>query len=161
MPSLADQYLDTMVMDDGWRSACFWQIREGRRLQRLLKRLNNRKSSIGRSDPPKIPAKVVSKPKMKPEPVLDNSSVSHEMDQENGLRYTDSSDSGFYSWSLTSSSSATLRTRSTRSSRNSLTPAPGDRPLQEGRRCLSCKAPDTTCWRHALGGIICNSCGLR
>jgi hypothetical protein len=29
------------------------------------------------------------------------------------------------------------------------------------RHCISCRITSTICWRHALGGLLCNSCGLR
>ena len=37
--SLANQYLDTMIMDDVWRAACRKRIRQLQRKQRELKRL--------------------------------------------------------------------------------------------------------------------------
>jgi len=158
---LADQYLDTMVMDDGWRNACLRHISEGRRRQQsITKQLEVRDPSFSLLDHFKLPAKVRTKRKIKSDPVLAKPPISPKADRASSTG--PSSDSGFFSCSPTPNSPMTVgTTRCTRTGHKSIAASVDDQPRKGGRRCLSCKSPNTSCWRHALGGIICNSCGLR
>ena len=161
---LADQYLDTMVMDDDWRNTCLRQISEGRRYQGIIKQIKGQHPSFSLHDHLKSPAKVRSKRKIKSDPVLDKSPISLKSDRASSTG--PSSDSGFFSCSPTPNSptivgSTTRSTRSTRTDHKFIARSVNDQPRKDGRRCLSCKSPNTSCWRQALGGTICNSCGLR
>jgi hypothetical protein len=181
--SLANQYLDTMIMDDVWRAACRKRIRQLQRKQRELKRLTftapkplARISKTLVSRHPKLAHKkrsffpVKSKPAIKstikyktvlPTPPL---SPKYRSKPSSPRR----SDSGYISSSPTFTPTPPppnyLRVRSTRNC--PITPTTTtisiDIPASMiGRSCLSCGCTNTTCWRRTLGGIICNSCGLR
>jgi hypothetical protein len=158
---LADQYLDTMVMDDDWRNACLRQISEARRRQQsILKQLNGGNSSFSVRDHLTLPAKARTKSKVESEPVLDKPTISPKAELHNRSGST-GTDSGFFSCSPTPNSPMVLATRSTRTGHKSIATSVDDQPRKDGRRCLSCKSRNTSCWRRAFGGIICNSCGLR
>ena len=159
-PSLADQYLDTMKMDDSWRAACYLQIRNARKVERALKRLKGRISFVSQPRPSKVASTVLSAPRKKAKQDFNNHSVSAISGRDNASASVGSSDSGYFSGSPPPNSQPTLDTDSIGISR-SITSIVSFDPLPERRRCLSCKSPETSCWRHALGGIICNSCGLR
>lgn len=156
--SLADQYLDTMVMDDFWRAACVRQIRQNRRKQLALKRgeaIANRQSSEQSSFRPyrKKSQTISPTPPNSPRAQYD-----HKVSSPHG------SDSGFISSSPTPTPPDYLRVRSTRNcpvSDHSATISINISTSMVGRSCLSCGCTTTTCWRRTLGGIICNSCGLR
>lgn len=168
--SLADQYLDTMVMDERWRALCIEAIRTEHQWQRLLKRANM-KSTTRQSRPSNITVrpgrgafnltrkihtkKLESTP---PTPPI-SPRVAH-TNQPCSTR----SDSGFISSSPSPAPPAHLRLRSTRNCPAASSPATISidiSPSMIGRTCLSCGSSNTTCWRRTLGGIICNSCGLR
>jgi hypothetical protein len=164
-PSLADQYLDTMPMDDFWRALCHRKIRQKQRKLQALKRVQiiSKKASAPNPPPPQpvrqyksihycrrltrlTRLKVISKPK------------------PTRKRKSPSSDSGFISSSPPPNTSR-FRFRSTRRCPGEGlmgSTIPIDTSLSMfGRSCLSCNCTNTTCWRRTLGGIICNSCGLR
>ena len=163
--SLANQYLDTMVMDDRWRRLCLKKIRQSRDHRHARQpsqpkptsmkeqaqsegglasglRGNKRKTRRSLTLPPTPPIS----PKL------------------SYRRKSDDSDSGFVSSSPTPLPPTSARVRPTRKCPIEL-PAPT--PLVDisvsmvGRSCLSCGCANTTCWRRMMGGIICNSCGLR
>ena len=79
-------------------------------------------------------------------------------------RRAEDSDSGFVSSLLSPIPVPASRIRSTRKH-----PIQGTAglmsidipPSMVGRECLSCRCTNTTCWRRVMGGVICNSCGLR
>jgi hypothetical protein len=169
--SLADQYLDTMVMDDVWRAACLEKIRQNQRKHRALKRLNveseqlpshhDRSKQPSHGRPTKITKKHTSVVKSKmapPTPPISPKGQSRKPSSPNG------SDSGFVSSSPSPCAPPYVRVRSTRN--YPITPPTESISLDipasmGGRSCLSCGCSNTTCWRRTLGSIICNSCGLR
>ena len=163
--SLADQYLDTMIMDDFWRAACINQIRQNQRRQRALKRLEAKQRQTffsGPSPPSEQPSRQMFCEKSRTiSPTPPGSPYvqgSHKTCSPRG------SDSGFISFSPTPNPSSYLRVRSTRNcpvSNPSSTISIDMSASMVGRSCLSCRCTTTTCWRRTLGGIICNSCGLR
>jgi hypothetical protein len=171
--SLADQYLDTMVMDDVWRAACINKIRQNQRILALRpasKKPSKSHHLVAAAKKPVDPLCKVSKKAFKPHaryavhpptpPVSPRTAYRSEHSS------SPSSDSGFISSSPTPtpSPSRLLRMRSTRSwpMNNSSASTLIDIPASMvGRSCLSCGCTNTTCWRRTLGGIICNSCGLR
>ena len=171
--SLADQYLDTMIMDDAWRAACLRKIRQNKRKQRALKKSNPFSSSTKKSNPksssssskyPKRPSNTRSKHDLKSK----NSPIKSPQRKCNKPTSPRGSDSGFVSSSPTPGPTSYLRARSTRNypiqqiPNTATTAIPIDTPLSMiGRSCLSCRCTNTTCWRRRFGGIICNSCGLR
>ena len=157
--SLADQYLDTMIMDDNWRSRCLETIRLNQRKQRSYKRANvksttrhNRPSKASIQQRRGVPfTRKVAKHLGSSPPTPPLSSAR--------------SDSGFISSSPSPAPPTYLRLRSTRNCPTT-TSSPATIPIDVspsmiGRTCLSCGSANTTCWRRTLGGIICNSCGLR
>jgi hypothetical protein len=183
---LANQYLDTMVMDDTWRALCKKRIRQVRRKQQGLKRLKtapkplpyistrlvSRRPRIAIKNKPFFPVKsklgVKSKSsatKSKPKTSLPTPPLSPKTKYCKATTSSSSrSDSGFISSSPTPGPPSYLRVRSTRNC--PITPTTTtisiDIPISMiGRSCLSCGCTNTTCWRRTLGGIICNSCGLR
>ena len=162
--SLADQYLDTMIMDDVWRAACWRKIRQN---NRKIKRLNtqlHRASLIAPSHHPQPISKTRSKEKLK-------SKSTHPTPSPNlNKKYRKPtsprcSDSGFVSSSPTPNPPTCFRVRSTRNcpiqTSNTATISIDIPASMVGRSCFSCGCTNTTCWRRTLGGIICNSCGLR
>ena len=170
--SLADQYLDTMMMDDTWRAACIAKISQTERKQLALKRLSKRStkrrlrhSTATKTAYPLLKAsqkadKTHSREGINPltPPVSPRAAYRAEHSS------SPSSDSGFISSSPTPTPSKPLRMRSTRNCpiSNSTASTLIDVPASMvGRSCLSCGCTNTTCWRRTLGGIICNSCGLR
>jgi hypothetical protein len=166
--SLANQYLDTMIMDDVWRAACLRKIRQNQRKQRALKRrlaLNSTKSDRGPRISQRHHFKAASKAQFKPgitPPTPPNSPQT----QCRGKPSSPGSDSGFVSASDSPPPNPPtyFRVHSTRNyPLNDTTPTISiDIPASMvGRSCLSCRCTNTTCWRRTLGGIICNSCGLR
>lgn len=171
--SLADQYLDTMVMDDRWRALCLEAIRAKHQRQRLLKRADMKSTRQSRSsNTPVRPRRGASNLTRKvnvtgkklestpPTPPI-SPRVAHRNDPS---PCSTRSDSGFISSSPSPAPPAHLRLRSTRNCPVANTPATISidvSPSMIGRTCLSCGSSNTTCWRRTLGGIICNSCGLR
>ena len=163
--SLADQYLDTMIMDDVWRAACLRKIRQNQRTQRALKHLNVNSTkqlqhTTASSNHPKRPSKLRSNTQLKSKIVSSDSAKK----KSRKLTSHGGSDSGFVSSSPTPGPPTYLSVRSTRSYpvQTSNTTISIDVPSSAvGRSCLSCGCTNTTCWRRTLGGIICNSCGLR
>lgn len=158
--SLADQYLDTMIMDDVWRAACLRAIRHSQQQKRrALKRLalssieqrqcNSITDSYNQS---MLPSKTRFKDKSKIPPSTPITSPS----------CPDDSDNSCVSYP-TISNSPTARVHSTRSHPidDSTTLTIDVLTSTPRRHCVSCKRTSTTCWRHALGGSLCNSCGLR
>jgi hypothetical protein len=162
--SLADQYLDTMIMDDVWRAACWRKIRQNKR---KIKRLNTqlcRNSLTTSSHYPKPTSKTCPKEKIKPKITHPTSSINLKPRHRKPTSPR-GSDSGFVSSSPTPGPPAGFRVRSTRNyptqPPNTTTISIDIPPSMVGRSCLSCGCTNTTCWRRTLGGIICNSCGLR
>lgn len=162
--SLADQYLDTMIMDDVWRAACWRKIRQNKR---KIKRLNTqlcRNSLTTSSHYPKPISKTCPKEKIKPKNTHPTSSINLKPRHRKHISPR-GSDSGFVSSSPTPGPPAGFRVRSTRNyptqPPNTTTISIDISPSMVGRSCLSCGCTNTTCWRRTLGGIICNSCGLR
>jgi hypothetical protein len=161
--SLANQYLDTMIMDDAWRAACIRKIRQNRRKQRALKQLNNNTATKEvhqySSKHPKRLSNTLSKDQLKSK-VTSSKGLKKKCNKSTSPR---GSDSGFVSSSPTPGPSTCLRVHSTRNYtiQSSNTTVSIDLPSMIGRSCLSCGCTNTTCWRRKLGGIICNSCGLR
>jgi hypothetical protein len=163
-PSLADQYLDTMVMDDIWRASCMRAIRYGQQQKRLAsKKLNNispkrfhRNSSTITYSNDALMSKTQFKPQIKSELAPRMPTTNHISSGDSDNR----SDSCFPN----SDSSTTWHARSTRSHPTDDSSTAGSIDVLKSmvtRRCVSCRRTDTTCWRHALGGSLCNSCGLR
>lgn len=172
--SLANQYLDTMVRDDVWRAACWKRIRQVQRKQRTqaLKRIKHTATKAPRNS--SVHTTVPSQKK-----ACSESSSSVHVKSKNrpsafvtfqrprcakGAPSLRDSDSGFVSSSPTPKPSTHLRVRSTRNyplATPSETISIDIPASMVGRSCLSCKCTNTTCWRRTLGGIICNSCGLR
>ena len=168
--SLADQFLDTMVMDDRWRSLCLEAIRTEHQLQRLLKRANKKsttrqsRSSNTTVRPERSASNLTRKIHTKKlEPMPPTPPISPRVADRNQTCST-RSDSGFISSSPSPTPPAHLRLRSSRNCPVVNSPATISidvSPSMVGRTCLSCGSSNTTCWRRTLGGIICNSCGLR
>lgn len=167
--SLADQYLDTMVMDDKWRALCLETIRLNQRRQYLLKRRNT-KSTTRQNRPTTATGrprrdtscvgKITAKHLASTPPTPPISPKAAHRKQPRSTR----SDSGFISSSPSPAPLAYLRLRSTRNypvTNAPVTMSIDVSPSMIGRTCLSCRSANTTCWRRTLGDIICNSCGLR
>jgi hypothetical protein len=161
--SLADQYLDTMVMDDRWRKLCHKKIRQVRRKVPYESQHSHSHSPIAISGytPSSSSRRNIKKTKksviLPPTPPISPKVPFRR-------KSLDDSDSGFVS----SSPSPLSPTRNQlRSSRKCPLEPPAPTPLIDisasmiGRSCLSCGCINTTCWRRTMGGIICNSCGLR
>ena len=180
--SLASQYLDTMVMNDGWRAACKKRIRQVQRKQRPPKRPNVTtpkplvsisKALVSRH--PKLAHKERSffstkfksaiKSFIKYEADLPTPPLSPKTKYGSKPPSPDRSSGQFVSSSSpTPAAPNYLRIRSTRNCPiiPTTTTLSIDIPASMiGRSCLSCGCTNTTCWRRTLGGIICNSCGLR
>jgi hypothetical protein len=162
--SLADQYLDTMVMDDVWRAACVEKIHQNQRRQEALRRFTVKPTNARCRISSVVPASRPNKPKklshvnLKPKIAKQITSLYHKKPAS-----PPGSDSGFVSCSPTPPPTY-LRVRSTRKCplNNPSATISIDIPASMvGRSCLSCGCTNTTCWRRTLGGIICNSCGLR
>jgi len=170
--SLANQYLDTMVRDDHWRKLCLRKIRQARRKIPLvaqslqpsasnyepLSPISERRSSFDQSR--NLKRKNTKRiARLPPTPPISPKPSTHRR------RSLDDSDSGFVSSSPSPHPHNTkTRSRSNRKcSIETTTPTPLiDIPASMvGRSCLSCGCTNTTCWRRSMGGIICNSCGLR
>ena len=169
---LADQYLDAMLMNDVWGALCLRIIFQKQQEQHALKRPNpvstklRRNPSTGPRSHPTLPCKTLSRGLTKSETCPSTSAINSNVAyQDKSTSSSASSDSGFESYPSTPNSSETnLWVRSTRShpSKYLDTTMPMDASTSTaGRHCLSCKTTDTTCWRHAFGGVVCNSCGLR
>ena len=161
---LADQYLDTMIMDDAWRATCWRKIRQNNRKLKRLKAPLARDSATAPSRHPK----PISKPRSKGEIKFKSTRSTPSLNLKKKCRKptsTRGSDSGFVSSSPTPNPPTYLRVRSTRNypiQTSNTTSISIDIPASMvGRSCLSCGCTNTTCWRRTLGGIICNSCGLR
>ena len=168
--SLADQYLDTMIMNDVWRAICLRIILQSQQERRAFKRPNTTSSKLHHNpsaaahDYTAAPSKRRSIGQTKSKIAsftspLSSNKVCHDTPTSPG-----SSDSGFGSNLHTSHSEINGPARSTRSQSAmgfSATISIDSSSSAEGRRCLSCKSTSTTCWRHAFGGVVCNSCGLR
>jgi hypothetical protein len=170
--SLADQYLDTMVMDDTWRAACITKILQTQRKQLALKRLSKRSTKrrprLSTATNSAYPLLKASKKAYKTHSRHDINPLTPPVSPRAAYRAehssSPSSDSGFISSSPTPSPSRPLRMRSTRNcpiSNPSASTSIDVPASMVGRSCLSCGCTNTTCWRRTLGGIICNSCGLR
>ena len=173
--SLADMYLDTMIPDDHWRAACLRRIHQNQRNSRLnvdTKRISHRRSPA-LAPSPKF-SKIVRKKEhssivksmsiVKPKMAPPTPPVSPKKQSPRKLSSSGSSDSGFVSSSPSPCPLPYLRIRSTRNRPISLIPETISLDIPAsmvGRSCLSCGCTTTTCWRRTLGGIICNSCGLR
>ena len=170
---LADQYLDTMIVNDVWRALCLRIIFQSQQKPHTLKRPNTAIStkfhhtpSTGPHRHTTVPCKTLSKGQNKSEIAPSVSSINSKTAfQDKSTSSSASSDSGFESYPSTPNSSETnFWVRSTRSHPSKYFSAtiPIDASTSTGgRHCLSCKTTDTTCWRHAFGGVVCNSCGLR
>lgn len=171
--SLADQYLDTMVMDDVWRAACINKIRQNKRKlapKPVFKKSSKRNQRAATAAKSVDHLHNVSMKTYKSRSRYATHAPTPPVGPRAAYRSEDSSspssDSGFISSSPTPapSPSRPLRMRSTRSwpmnnsSASNLIDIPAS---MVGRSCLSCGCTNTTCWRRTLGGIICNSCGLR
>jgi hypothetical protein len=163
-PSLADQYLDTMIMDDIWRASCMRAIRYSQQQKRLAsKKLNiispkrfDRNPSIITYNSDTPVSKTQFKQQIKSELTPRMPAIKHISSGDSDNR----SDSCFPN----SESSITWHARSTRSHPSDDSSTTGSIDVLKSmvaRRCVSCRRTDTTCWRHALGGSLCNSCGLR
>jgi hypothetical protein len=172
--SLAGMYLDTMIPDDHWRAACLRQIRQNQRKPRLnvdTKHTSHRRSPALAPSPKfsKIVKKehtsiVKSMSVVKPKMAPPTPPVSPKNQSLRKLSSSGSSDSGFVSLSPSPCPLPYLRIRSTRNRPISPTAETISLDIPAsmvGRSCLSCGCTTTTCWRRTLGGIICNSCGLR
>ena len=171
-------------MDDAWRAACRKRIRQVQRKQREIKRLTNTAPKplvrISSTLVPRHPTLARKKRFVKPlkSKHVVKSAIKYKanlptppLSPKTKYRRTPSppsrSDSGFISFSSptpTPTPPNYLRVRSTRNC--PITPTTTtisiDIPASMiGRSCLSCGCTNTTCWRRTLGGIICNSCGLR
>jgi len=158
--SLADQYLDTMVPDDFWRALCRRKIRQKQRKLQELQRSNagsNATFDLKAIHPHrKWKSKHFAK-RRSCAPVISKDRLSRKSDSPGG------SDSGFIS-SSPPPSVPRLRVRPTHNCPvQSFIPTMSiDTSISmTGRSCLACGCTNTTCWRRTLGGIICNSCGLR
>ena len=173
-----------MIIDDFWRAACRKRIRQLQRKERELKRLTvtapkplTRISKALVHRHPKLVHKkrsffsIQSKPAIKStikyKTVLPTPPLSPKAKYRSKPSSPRRSDSGYIS-SPTSSPTPSppnyLRVRSTRNCpiAPTTTTISIDIPVSMiGRSCLSCGCTNTTCWRRTLGGIICNSCGLR
>ena len=152
--SLADQYLDTMVMDDFWRSACLRKIHQNERRQQIFAIPRVKPHSHRKPSHLTKPLKTHMKPHRPKSPQNVKRRISK-------TRCQTDTDSGFASSSPAPPNY--LRIRSTRNyPTDNTTMISIDVPASmTGRSCLSCGCTNTTCWRRTLGGIICNSCGLR
>ena len=163
--SLADQYLDTMVMDEFWRAACLRKIRQTQRTVKASKVNATEPCRLvynAHANGPKSLSQTRSKSQIK-----SKNPTSLDLKAKNNIKATSprGSDSGFVSCSPTPNPPNYLRVRSTRKYPMQ-PPNPSSISLDipasmVGRSCLSCRCTNTTCWRRTLGGIICNSCGLR
>ena len=158
--SLADQYLDTMIPDDFWRALCRRKIRQKQRKLQELQRSNagsNATFDLKAIHPHrKWKSKHFAK-RRSCAPVISKDRLSRKSDSPGG------SDSGFIS-SSPPPSVPRLRVRPTHNCPvQSFIPTMSiDTSISmTGRSCLACGCTNTTCWRRTLGGIICNSCGLR
>jgi hypothetical protein len=157
-----------MVMDDKWRALCLETILLSHRRQRSLKRTN-----IKSTTRQPRPAKTAGRPRRATfayktsTKQLESTPPTPPISPKVANRTEPSStrsDSGFVSSSPSPAPPAYLRLRSTRKCPITNTPATMSidvSPSMIGRTCLSCGSANTTCWRRTLGGIICNSCGLR
>lgn len=166
--SLADQYLDTMIMNDVWRSACLRIILQSQQERRKFKGSNGTSNKVHHTpfaaahDYNSVPSKrrSISQTKSKTaatSPVTSKKACNDEPTSSSG------SDSDFGCNPPTPYSEINGPARSTRSQSTTgfSTAISLDSSTSAGRRCLSCKSTSTTCWRHAFGGVVCNSCGLR
>ena len=168
--SLADQYLDTMIMNDVWRSICLSIILQSQQERRTFKRPNttstkrHRKPSAAIHDYTAVPSETQSIVRTKSKIPSATSPKTSKKACIGKPASLDSSDSEFGSNIRTPHSEIYGPARSTRSQSTtgfSTTISFDSRNSVAGRRCLSCKSTSTTCWRHAFGGVVCNSCGLR
>jgi hypothetical protein len=158
---LADQYLDTMVMDDFWRALCHRRIRQNQPKLHDLNRVKANSNASFVQKPARTLRKYKSKYHTKSRPSA--SVISRDKFAKKSIS-PGTSDSGFISSSPSPITASYLRVRSTRNFpvQNLIPTMSIDTSLSMiGRSCLSCKCTNTTCWRRTLGGIICNSCGLR
>jgi hypothetical protein len=168
--SLADQYLDTMIMNDVWRSICLSIILQSQQERRKFKRPNatstkrHHKPSAAIHDYTAVPSKPQSIGRTKSKIPSATSLTASNKSCIGKPASLDDSDSEFGSNVRTPHSEIYGPARSTRSQSTmgfSTTISFDSRSSLAGRRCLSCKSTSTTCWRHAFGGVVCNSCGLR
>ena len=160
--SLADQYLDTMPMDDFWRALCARKIRQK---QRKLQALKRTQIIPKKPSPPKPPVRQLAR-QYKSKHFCRRRTRLPLVSKPKAARKhkSQSSDSGFISSSPPPRTSR-FHLRSTEACPGQALMGPTlpvDTSLSIiGRSCLSCNCTNTTCWRRTLGGIICNSCGLR
>jgi hypothetical protein len=163
--SLADQYLDTMIMNDVWRAICLRIILQSQQERCAFKR------STKPHNNPSAKAHDYTAVSFKPRSIgQTRSKIASSTSPKSSKKAchdeptSSGSDSGFVSHLPTPHSEINGPSRSTRSQSTtglSATISMDSSTSAAGRRCLSCKSTSTTCWRHAFGGVVCNSCGLR
>jgi hypothetical protein len=160
--SLADQYLDTMIMNDLWRAICLRIILQSQRKRQVFQR--PRPTSIKPHDNPSAATVMHSNTRSIRQ---GKSKIGSSTSPTNSNKADSSSsnlESDFNSDLPAPHSEITGPARSTRS--QFTTGFDGTISIDSlastsGRCCLSCKSTNTTCWRKVSGGVVCNSCGLR
>ena len=162
--SLADQYLDTMIMNDLWRAICLRIILQSQRKRHVFKRPHPRaiklrhNPSAATHDYTAIHSKTrsIRQPKSKITSPTNSNKANY-----NKLISSSNLESGFDSDLPSEITGPPRSTRNQFKSGFGATISIDSLASTAGRFCLSCKSTSTTCWRKVFGGVVCNSCGLR